>query len=156
MPHVLHTEHGLFTLALFPFLQQPIDLFLISQPGDRLIPLFDFDFSSAGSRVVRGQGSSSGSGLSRLCGISPPESQCLRLHLPLMDNCFIIPSTQSLPWWEVHSQQRRKVLPTDCNQLQKLLGKIILLESLSWTLQWETSVKYGTMGSQHNLWLHEH
>lgn len=65
--HVLCTEHSLFTLALFPFLQQSISPFLFAQPADRLMPLFDFCFPSGGSRVVRGQGSTGGSGLGRLC-----------------------------------------------------------------------------------------
>lgn len=67
MPHFLVTEHSLFSfLDLFPCLQQSMDPFLFPQPADRLMPLFDFYFPSGGSRVVRGQGSTAGSGQSRL------------------------------------------------------------------------------------------
>lgn len=71
MPHILRTEHSSLALALFPFLQHSINPFLLPQPADRLMPLFDFYFPSGESRVVRGQGSTGGSGLSRLwCVVS--------------------------------------------------------------------------------------
>lgn len=66
-----HTENSSFTLAFSPFLQQHVDPFLFSQPADRLMPVFDFNFPSGGSRVVRGQGSTGGSRLSSLwCVVS--------------------------------------------------------------------------------------